>query len=78
MLSVSQLRQVFAKLLLRPRPSAKQIAEQINRVLRRNEEARIYSWLQRANRFPPARGGANDLPDIDSIHIADPQMMQIC
>jgi SRSO17 transposase len=55
LLTASQFRQVFTRLLPRPRPTARQIADEINRVLRRTEEARIYSWIARHNRYPPPR-----------------------
>jgi hypothetical protein len=50
---------VFARLLQAQPPSSQQIAEEVSRVLRRNEEARIYDWYARTKRFPPRRG----LPD---------------
>jgi hypothetical protein len=43
-LTVSQVRQVFTRVLRRPRPS-----------LRRNEEARIYHYLANSGTFPPPR-----------------------
>jgi hypothetical protein len=55
---VSQLREIFTRLLGRPRATARQIADEINRVMRRNEEARIYSWFARTGTYPPARQGA--------------------
>jgi hypothetical protein len=54
-LTVSPVRQVFTRLLRRPRPSVRQIAEEVNRVLRRNEEARIYHYLANTGTFPPPR-----------------------
>lgn len=43
--------------LLRPEPaSAARIAEEVSRVLRRNEEARIYHGYAKTGRFPPRRG----------------------
>jgi hypothetical protein len=56
---VSQLREIFTRLLGRPRPTARQIADEINRVLRRNEEARIYHWYARTKTFPPLRKGGD-------------------
>ena len=51
-----QLRAVFAR-LLGPRPASPQeIAEEVSRVLRRNEEARIYHWYKATGKFPPPRG----------------------
>jgi hypothetical protein len=55
-LTVPQMREVFAR-LLQPEPaSAARIAEAVSRVLRRNEEARIYSWYEATGEFPPRRG----------------------
>jgi hypothetical protein len=53
---VPQLREVFARLLQAEPPSARQIAEEVSRVLRRNEEARIYHWYKTTGKFPPRRG----------------------
>ena len=57
LLTVSQLREVFTRLLRTPRPTARQIAEEISRVLRRNEEARIYHWYASTGSYPPPRQG---------------------
>lgn len=55
-LTVPQMREVFAR-LLQPQPaSAVRIAEEVSRVLRRNEEARIYHWYAATGKFPPRRG----------------------
>ena len=56
--TASQLRQVFTRLLSVPAPSAEQIAQEVNRVLRRNEEARIYHWYATTKAYPPPRNGA--------------------
>jgi hypothetical protein len=53
--TASQLRQVFTRLLRRPAPGPEQVAQEINSVLRRNEEARIYHYLQRTGSYPPPR-----------------------
>ena len=50
------MREVFARLLQPQPPKAGQIAEEISRVLRRNEEARIYHWYKATGKFPPRRG----------------------
>ena len=39
-----EMRQIFTRLLRQPRRSRRQIAEEITRVLLRNEESRIYHW----------------------------------
>ena len=55
-LTVPQMREVFAR-LLQPEPaSAARIAQEVSRVLRRNEEARIYHWYAATGEFPPPRG----------------------
>ena len=55
-LTVPQMREVFTRLLRPEPPGAARIAEEVSRVLRRNEEARIYHWYARARRLPPRRG----------------------
>jgi hypothetical protein len=55
-MTVPQMREVFARLLQPEPPSAERIAEAVSRVLRRNEEARIYHWWTAVGRFPPRRG----------------------
>ena len=55
-MTVPQMREVFARLLRAEPPSAERIAEEVSRVLRRNEEARIYHWFKATGRFPPRRG----------------------
>jgi hypothetical protein len=55
-LTVPQLREVFVRLLQPIPPTAAQIAAEVSRVLRRNEESRIYHWHAETGRFPPRRG----------------------
>ena len=55
-MTVPQLREVFARLLQPERPSLERTAEVVSRVLRRNEEARIYHWYKATGKFPPRRG----------------------
>ena len=50
-----QVRQIFSQLLRDPPPDPEQIAAQVNRVLRRNEESRIYAWFHKTKTFPPRR-----------------------
>ena len=50
-----QLREVFARLLQPDPPSPERIAEEVSRVLRRTEEARIYHWYANVEKFPPRR-----------------------
>ena len=51
-----QIRELFTRLLQPDPPTPRRIAEEIGRVLRRNEEARIYHWYAATRRFPPRRG----------------------
>ena len=55
-MTVPQMREVFARLLRPEPPSAARIAEEVSRVLRRNEETRIYHWYAATGKFPPRRG----------------------
>jgi hypothetical protein len=54
-MTVSQVREVFTRLLRLPAPSPERIAEEVTRVLRRKEEARNYHWHKAAGVFPPRR-----------------------
>jgi hypothetical protein len=54
-LTVTQLREVFARLLQPDPPGPDRIAAEVSRVLRRNEEARIYHWHAATGKFPPRR-----------------------
>ena len=55
-MTVPQMREVFARLLQPEPPSPQRLAEEVSRVLRRNEEARIYHWHKTTGKFPPRRG----------------------
>jgi hypothetical protein len=57
--TVSQVREIFTRLLRSPAPSPERIAEEITRVLRRKEEARIYHWHATTETFPPRRPSFN-------------------
>ena len=61
-MSVAQLQEVFSRLLQQPPPRPGQIAAAVNRVLRRKEEARIYSWYHKTKTFPPRRGAEQHPP----------------
>ena len=50
------MREIFARLLQPEPPSVRRIAEEVSRVLRRNEEARIYHWHTATGKFPPGAG----------------------
>ena len=49
------MRVLFARLLHRPPSGLEVILEEVNDVLRRNEEARIYHWIKTHGKFPPSR-----------------------
>jgi hypothetical protein len=53
--TVGQMRAIFTELLRKHPPTAREIAEAVSRVLRRNEEARIYHWYSKTKEFPPRR-----------------------
>ena len=55
-MTVPQMREVFARLLQPDPPSPQRIAREVNRILRRNEESRIYHWYAATRKFPPRRG----------------------
>ena len=55
--TLSQLRQIFTRLLRSPPSTAEEIAAEVTRVLRRNEESRIYHWHKATGKFPPRRVG---------------------
>ena len=54
-MSVSQMREIFGRLLRDPAPSPERIAAVVTRVSRRKEAARIYKWHKATGRFPPRR-----------------------
>jgi hypothetical protein len=56
-ITVPQMRQIFTGLLRHPAPTPDEIAEAVTRVLRRNEESRIYHWYKATGTFPPRRPG---------------------
>jgi hypothetical protein len=53
--TVAQRRAIFTALLRKHPPTAREIAAAVSRVLRRNEEARIYHWYSKTKTFPPRR-----------------------
>jgi hypothetical protein len=58
-ITVPQTRQVLALLLRAPPPSPDEIARVVSRVLRRNEESRIYHRHKATGGFPPRRPRLN-------------------
>jgi hypothetical protein len=52
---VSQVREIFTRLLRDPPPSPERIAAEVARVLWRKEAARIYKWHKATGTFPPRR-----------------------
>jgi hypothetical protein len=53
--TVPQVRAIFTALLREPTPSPARIADVVSRVLRRNEETRLYHWYRATGGFPPRR-----------------------
>ena len=49
------MRQIFTRLLRHPAPTPEAIAAVVTRVLRRNEESRIYHWYAATQTYPPRR-----------------------
>ena len=58
-ITVPQARHIVARLLRDPPPSPDEIARVVTRVLRRNEESRIYHWHKATGGFPPRRPRPN-------------------
>jgi hypothetical protein len=54
-MTVSQVREVFTRLLRVPAPSPERIAAEVTRVLWRKEAARISKGYKAVGRFPPRR-----------------------
>ena len=54
-MTVPQTRHILARLLDDRVPSPEEVAAVVSRVLRRNEEARIYHWYKATGEFPPRR-----------------------
>jgi hypothetical protein len=49
------VRVIVARVLHRRPQTLAEILEEVNRVLRRTEEARIYHWHKQHKKFPPRR-----------------------
>lgn len=49
------MRVLFARLLHRPPSGLAAILAEVNDVLRRNEEARLYHWIDAQGKLPPSR-----------------------
>jgi SRSO17 transposase len=54
-LTVSVLREVFSRVLALGRLTLEEIVREMNEVLRRTEEARIYHWVANTDKYPPRR-----------------------
>ena len=50
-----QVRLIVARVLHRRPQTLEDILAEVNRVLRRSEEARIYHWHKKHKKFPPRR-----------------------
>ncbi len=58
-MTVPQTRHILARLLHDRLPDPEEIAAVVGRVLRRNEESRIYHWHKATGKFPPRRAKFN-------------------
>lgn len=58
-ITVPQARQILARLVRDTLPDLEEIARVVTRVLRRNNEARIYHWYKATGTFPPRRPRPN-------------------
>ena len=54
-MTVPQARHILTRLLGDRPPSPEEVAAVVSRVLRRNEESRIYHWHKATGGFPPRR-----------------------
>lgn len=54
-LTVSVLREVFSRVFALERLTLEGIVRELNEVLRRTEEARIYHWMANTGKYPPRR-----------------------
>ena len=54
-MTIPQTRHILVRLLGHRPPSPEEIARVVSRVLRRNEESRIYHWYKATGTFPPRR-----------------------
>ena len=54
-MTVSQVREIFTRLLRSPAPSPERVAEVVTRVSWREEAARICEWHKATGEFPPRR-----------------------
>jgi SRSO17 transposase len=70
-LTVSVLREVFSRVLALGRLTLAEIVREMNEVLRRTEEARIYHWMKNTGEYPPRRPIVSE-PSITGIDVAEP------
>jgi SRSO17 transposase len=66
-LTVSVLREVFSRVLALGRLTLAGIVRELNEVLRRTEEARIYHWVANTGKYPPRR----TVPSALSVTVAE-------
>ena len=58
-MTAPQARNILSRLLRDRPPSPGEIVAVVSRVLRRNEESRIYHWHKATGEFPPRRPRPN-------------------
>jgi hypothetical protein len=71
-LTVSVLREVFSRVIALDRLTLEGIVRELNEVLRRKEEARIYHWIANTGQYPPRRPGSCQPSDLSVIEIGEP------
>lgn len=59
-LTVSVLREVFSRVFALGRLTLEGIVRELNEVLRRTEEARIYHWVANTGKYPPRRSHSSE------------------
>jgi SRSO17 transposase len=70
-LTVSVLREVFSRVLALGRLTLAEIVREMNEVLRRTEEARIYHWVKNTGDYPPRRTIVSE-PSVTVTEAAEP------
>jgi SRSO17 transposase len=70
-LTVSVLREVFSRVLALGRLTLPGIVRELNEVLRRTEEARIYHWVTNTGKYPPRRTVPSE-PSVTRAEVGHP------
>jgi hypothetical protein len=67
-LTISVLREVFSRVIALGHLTLEGIVQELNEVLRRKEEARIYAWVANAGKYPPRRSVIGQSDDLSAMH----------